>query len=26
VHLPVPVPAGFHGNWIADAELAASPH
>jgi carotenoid cleavage dioxygenase len=24
VHLPVTVPAGFHGNWIADAELAAS--
>lgn len=22
VHLPRPVPAGFHGNWIDDAELA----
>lgn len=24
VHLPLMVPAGFHGNWIADAELSAS--
>ena len=23
VHLPRPVPMGFHGNWIDDAELAS---
>jgi carotenoid cleavage dioxygenase len=23
VHLPYRVPAGFHGNWIANGELAA---
>ncbi len=21
VHIPVRIPAGFHGNWIADADL-----